>query len=384
MGSQAADRREADEALRASEARLRAIFNTAVDGIITIDDHGIVDSMNPAAERIFGYSADEVIGRNISMLMPSPYHEEHDGYLQNYLTTGVRKIIGIGREVMGQRKDGSTFPLYLAVSEMNQGGRRMFAGIIRDITDRRRYEEALRQRASELAELAAALKRSNQELDQFAYITSHDLKAPLRGIAHLSGWIEEDIGDKFTPEAHQQMDLLRGRVHRMEAMIDGILQYSRVGRIRSQPQTVDVDHLLAEIIDLIAPPPEFHIEVEPGMPTLPAERLGLQQVFMNLIGNAIKHHHRRDGRITISVKDAGEYCEFAVADDGPGIAPEFHEKIFVIFQTLAARDKVEGTGIGLSLVKKIIEDQGGTVRVESREGAGATFRFTWPKKPKGA
>jgi len=249
-----------------------------------------------------------------------------------------------------------------------------------DIDDQKRAETVLRERGEELARTTAALEERNRELDQFAYITSHDLKAPLRGIANLSQWIEEDLGESVTDDIRKQLELLRGRVHRMEGLIDGILQYSRAGRVKGTIEPVDVGELLLDVVDLIVPPPGFTIDVAKDMPTIMADRLRLQQVFQNLIGNAIKHHNRVDGRVAISVQDLGRMYEFAVRDDGPGIAPQYHEKIFVIFQTLAARDKVEGTGIGLSLTKKIIESHGGRIWVESAEGAGTTFRFTWPKR----
>jgi signal transduction histidine kinase len=248
-----------------------------------------------------------------------------------------------------------------------------------NITERKLSEEQTRHRAAELAYMARALKRSNEELDHFAYITSHDLRAPLRGIANLSLWIEEDMGDQFTPEAHRQMEMLRGRVHRMEAMIDGILEYSRVGRVKVTSERIDVRRLLEEVIDLLAPSPRFTVEIGGGMPVVHGHKLRLQQVFLNLIGNAIKHHDKPAGRIVVGCSDVGEFLEFSVCDDGPGIEPQYFEKIFVIFQTLQPRDKVEGTGVGLSVVKKIVEDEGGAITVESEVGRGTTFRFTWPK-----
>ena len=257
-----------------------------------------------------------------------------------------------------------------------------------DITDRRLSEEAIAQRAAELAVMARRLKKINEELDQFAYVASHDLRAPLRGIANLSRWIEEDMGESFPPEAHRQMELLRGRVNRMEAMIDGILEYSRVGRVRQKAETVDVAQLLAEVIDLLDVPPSFTVDVQAGMPVIFGEHLRLQQVFMNLIGNAIKHHDKPAGCVRVTWRDVPaeesgdgpEIVEFAVSDDGPGIEPQYHEKVFMIFQTLEARDKVEGTGVGLSLVRKVVESQGGSVVLESETGKGSTFRFTWPMR----
>ena len=257
-----------------------------------------------------------------------------------------------------------------------------------DITARKRNEDELRGHAQELAGLAEKLARSNRELDQFAYVTSHDLRAPLRGISNLASWIEEDLGPQVvTPESKKMLELLRGRVARMEGLIDGILEYSRVGRTRQKIEDVDVRKLLAEVVDLLAPAGGARVVIGEGMPTLATSRLLLQQVFLNLIGNALKHAGRSDVTVTVTTGDAGPYqVEFCVADNGQGIDPQYHEKIFVIFQTLAARDKVEGSGVGLSLIKKIVESNGGIIVVESKEvgqGQGARFRFTWPRRMKG-
>lgn len=253
------------------------------------------------------------------------------------------------------------------------------AVLVSEIEVRRAAERRLLEKASELEGVANSLEARNRELDQFAYITSHDLKAPLRGIANLSQWIEEDLGDAVTDEVRQHLNMLRGRVNRMESFIEGILLYSRVGRVLGTVEQVNVAALLDDIIEYIAPPPGFTITVVPPMPTIPAERLRLEQVFSNLLTNAIKHHDRQDGAITISVEPHGAFYRFAVADDGPGIAPEYQERIFVIFQTLASRDRVESSGLGLALIRKIVEQHNGHVWVESREGHGATFSFTWPQ-----
>lgn len=242
----------------------------------------------------------------------------------------------------------------------------------------------LRDSLASLTRRTEELERSNAELEQFAYVASHDLKAPLRAIASLSSWIEEDIQESLTEDTRQQMHLLRGRVHRMENLIEGILQYSRAGRTLNPPEKVQVNELLTEIRDSLAPPAGFQIQIAPNMPTIVAERVKLEQVFMNLLSNAMKHHDRPDGRIQISSRRLGNGLhEFAITDDGPGIAPQYHEKVFQIFQTLKARDEVESTGVGLAVVKKIVEEQGGTIHIESKEGEGATFRFTWQDNNKG-
>ncbi|HUR69663.1 MAG TPA: PAS domain S-box protein [Candidatus Thermoplasmatota archaeon] len=275
---------------------------------------------------------------------------------------------GSSQQFRWRRKDGS----YVWVQAWNV--------IVKDGLGRPIGMRGVTLDVSKLKETEEALRASVKELDQFAYVTSHDLKAPLRGIANLSRWIEEDLGAAITPDSRAHLDLLRGRVQRMESLIDAILAYSRVGRVKAKPERVEVSKLLAETIDLLAPPDGFRVEVATPMPTLTTERLRLQQVFMNLIGNAIKHHpDKARGRVEVRAVEHGRMWRFSVADNGAGIAPRYHDKIFVIFQTLEARDKVEGTGIGLALVKKIVEGNGGTIAVDSDVGRGAAFQFTWPK-----
>jgi signal transduction histidine kinase len=231
-----------------------------------------------------------------------------------------------------------------------------------------------------LAHTNVMLTDRNRELDQFAYVSSHDLKAPLRAISHLSEWIEEDLEGQMSAEVQQHMILLRKRVERMEALINGLLDYSRVGRVESSVEVFNVADLLAEIIDSLDVPPDFTIEIA-EMPTIETNRLRLGQVFSNLIINAIKHSRRADGHIQITGSDDNpKFYEFAVSDNGQGVASEHHDKIFTIFQTLESRDKTENTGIGLSIVKKIVETEGGKVEIESDLGQGATFRFTWYKQ----
>jgi PAS domain S-box-containing protein len=246
-----------------------------------------------------------------------------------------------------------------------------------EVTTQVRARQEVEQKAEELARLARALEASNRELDQFAYVASHDLKAPLRGIANLSTWIEEDLEERLTEESREHMRLLRGRVHRMEALIDGILAYSRAGRVQEQPEPVDVGALLREVVDLLAPPADVEIVLPAEAPVLHTERLPLQQVFLNLIGNGVKYRRESGARVEVTAEHSDAGWEFAVRDNGVGIAPEFHERIFGIFQTLESRDRVESTGIGLSIVKKILESRGSRVWVESTPGEGSTFRFRW-------
>ena len=368
-------RKQAELALQESEARMRAIFETAVDAIITIDEQGTIDRVNPAAERMFGYPEAEIVGRNVKILMPAPHREAHDGYLQHYLTTGEKRIIGKGREVQGLRRDGGLFPMDLAVTEMWLGGRRMFTGLVRDITERKRAEEKAQQ-------LLQDLTSANEELTNFAYVVSHDLKAPLRGIGSLADWLAHDYSDKFNDEGKEHMRLLINRVHRMGALIDGILQYSRVGRIKEAAVPVKLDEVVAEVVDLLAPPENIKVTVMPGLPTVVGEPTRIQQLFHNLVSNAVKYMDKPQGEIDVGWADEGAHWRFHVRDNGPGIAERHFERIFQLFQTLAPRDRVESTGVGLALVKKIVEMYQGRVWLESELGKGTTFYFTLPKKRK--
>lgn len=362
----------AEQGLRDSEARMRAVFETAADGIITIDARGLIERINPAAERMFGYAEAELAGRNVAVLMPAPDRDRHDGYLRNFIRSGERRIIGKGREVHGLRKDGGIFPMELSVTEMRIGEARMFTGLVRDISARRESE---RQAALLLQELRAA----NEELGNFAYVVSHDLKAPLRAIGALADWLATDYADRFDAQGKEHMRLLISRVHRMGSLIDGILQYSRVGREGGTLREVDLNAAVAEVVDLLAPPPPIVVTVAPGLPVLWTEPTRIRQVFHNLVSNAINYMDKPEGRIEVACSDAAACWRFSVADNGPGIERRHFERIFQLFQTLAPRDRIESTGVGLALVRKIVEMLGGQVWLDSVPGTGSTFHFTIPK-----
>ncbi|MCD8526097.1 MAG: PAS domain S-box protein [Alphaproteobacteria bacterium] len=345
------------------KARLEAIVEDMVDGLITINERGIVQSYNKSCEHIFGYKAEEVIGRNISMLMPEPDASQHDGYLKNYRNGEKPKIIGIGRELEGKRKNGEVFPIDLSVAKLNIEESQLFSGIVRDITERKKAENSL--------------MRSNQELEKFAYVASHDLKEPLRNIDNLAKWAIEDMAAGQQPG--EKLTLLRDRVFRLEKLLDDILSYSRAGRIVEKASDVDVSHLLHQIIETRIPP-SFSVVLPDELPTLTSPRTPLEQIFSNLLVNAVKHHDKESGTIKVSCEPDGNFYKFSVQDDGPGIPIEYHERIFEMFQTLKSRDEVDGSGLGMSIIKKLVEWQNGKVWVESKDGErGTKIVFLWPK-----
>jgi len=256
-------------------------------------------------------------------------------------------------------------------------------GAMLDVTARKRDEEALlhlnQTLEQRVVERTDELKQRNLELDQFAYVASHDLRAPLRAIDHLATWIEQDAGAQLPGPSLTHLITLRNRVKRMENLLTDLLAYSRAGRVQHQMEQVDTGELVTEIVKFLAPPETFTIMVQEGMPRLTTERVPLELVLRNLISNAIKHHDRLAGHVAIKAQVLEGFIEFTVTDDGPGIAPIHHERIFQMFQTLKPRDLVEGSGMGLAIVKRMVESRKGKIQVDSAGERGTTFRFTWPK-----
>jgi PAS domain S-box-containing protein len=382
-----------------SEERLRAILQTAVEGIITIDERGTVESLNPAAEKIFGYAAAEVIGKNVSVLMPAPYREEHDSYMGNYLRTGKAKIIGIGREVVGLRKDGSTFAMDLAVSEVLLADRRLFTGFVRDISERKKAE-------ARLADLAQSLAEKNKELETIVYVASHDLRSPLVNIQGFSqelsracdrlrevlinpdqierhtggGGATPEVAELLKQEIPEALEYIQAGVTKIDALLAGFLRYSRLGKAALRIERLDMNALLRSIIlamEFQIQKADAQISVE-ALPECLGDPTQINQVFSNLIDNAIKY---RRPKVPLRICVAGSVRDgqavFTVRDNGIGIPADHQPKIFEIFHRLNPAAG-EGEGLGLTIAQRILERQNGRIWVESTPGAGSCFFVSLP------
>lgn len=355
--------------LRASEARYQDLFDHAPDMFADVDAGGTIVECNETLASMIGYRKEDIAGRPFSHLYDLSCRSEVERVFASFLVTGHVQDV----ELSVVTRSGATLDAVLNMSADRDPSGKIVHGraVLRDNRDRKRAER-------ELHRYATQLQRSNQDLDEFAHVASHDLKAPLRAIDNLSQWIEDDSG-ALSPDSRHHLKRLRQRVRRMECLLDDLLQYSRASRRIGNVERIDSGQLVRDVIEMLAPEESFQTTVQQPMPDLVTSKAPLQQVFLNLIGNAIKHHDRTDGRIVVGARDLGSMVEFTVTDDGPGIPPEHHERAFKMFQTLKSRDQKEGSGLGLALVKRYVESRNGRIEVESDSGRGAAFRFTWPK-----
>jgi PAS domain S-box-containing protein len=389
-----ADPTRTEEALRDSEARVHAILATAVDAVIVIDERGLIETFNPGAERMFGFEAAEVIGCNVSVLMPEPYRNDHDAYVANYLRTGKKKIIGIGREVAGQRKDGTSFPAELAVSEARLGERRVFVGIVRDVTERKQAEHDLQESNRNLAQTLEALQSRSEEvratsqqlwhaaklatLGELAASIAHELNNPLAIVSlRVEALLAQTAADD--PKRHA-LEVIEQEVERMGNLVANLLQFSRRGQ--HQISTVDVREELAKTLELV----HYHLrhrrievvqEIAPKVPYIHADRQQLRQVFLNLLTNA-SDAMPQGGTLTLRAApgelDGGRQAvvvEFA--DTGVGIPKEHLARVTEPFFT--TKEEGKGTGLGLAICRRVVQEHRGMMYIASEVGKGTVVRL---------
>ncbi len=351
--------------LRATQKEYQNFLDLSVDLVCITSAIGFFLKANPAFTRALGYPDKELEGKPfVDYLHPDDL--EKTFFEVDKLSKGE---VSISFENRFKCKSGEYILLSWNASPDLETGN--LYCIARDVTNDKQQQQ-------KLLDALLELKKNNEELDQFAYVVSHDLKAPLRAINNLAEWILEDMPD-MPEEVSKNFTRLRGRVLRMENLINGVLDYSRIGRTKIEKENVDVQNMLKRVIETIVPSTGFQVHIDENMPTIHGEKILLHQIFSNLISNAVKYNDKPIGKINCLYKSTPKFHQFSISDNGPGIEPQYHEKVFGIFQTIEARDKKESTGIGLSIVKKIIEEKGGNIYIESEENQGANFVFTIPK-----
>ena len=351
--------------LSIKEEYYRHITESAPCGIIIADENGKIETVNPQTCVLFGYSEKEIIGKSVDSLIPIRYQSQHPQHRKNFKENPSHRRMGLGRDIFGLTKKGDEFPAEIGLAQFLDGDAPKTLATIIDMTEH--------------VQVTEELKRSNKELNDFAYVASHDLKAPLRGIMQLSAWIEEDIADFATDDTKSNLTLLMNRTSRLEKLLEDLLDYSRIGRKVGDIQTVDTNELVLNVFDLQDPSDNITLICQASLPVIDTVISPFETIIRNLIGNAIKHNDKENGVITVSAQEFKKYYQFSIKDNGPGIPEAYHEQIFALFKTLQPRDEVEGSGMGLSIIKKLLDYHNGSIIVESDGTNGSCFTFTWPK-----
>jgi len=368
-------KREADE-LAKREALLGSILETVPDAMVVINERGIVQSFSAAAERMFGYAASEVCGGNVSMLMPTPHRERHDSYIARYLATGERRIIGLGRVVSGRRKDGSEFPLELAIGELHWDGRQMFTGFMRDLTERQQTQQRLQELQAELTHVSRLT-----EMGQMASAIAHEVNQPLTAATNYLGAGQLLLARDNRPatdRARGVFDKAAEQVERATQLVRRLREFGRKGESERRPEPIGklIDEAAAlALIGARDSGIKVQLRMAPQLPDVSVDRIQIQQVVVNLIRNAVEAMESERRELTVSAAPNGEGgIAIRVADTGPGLAPEVAERLFQPFLTT----KPQGMGIGLSICRSIIEEHGGELRAEPNPGGGTVFAFSLP------
>ena len=368
------DRKRLERKLHNEETRYKKVVATALDGVVTINGAGRIVDWNQSAERIFGYSATEAIGIPVTLLIPRRFHDRHLSGLKRVLDGGEPHLSGKITEMTGRRKDMQEVPLEISMAEWDDDDHIFFTGIIRDISDRKAVEREIQAKTLELT-------KANIELEQFAYVASHDLREPLRMVNGFLTLLERRNPD-LDAESKEFLAFAKDGAVRMDGLVLALLELSRIGRINCEFGLIDSASVVAEAISNLQVQIQesgSNVEVADPMPMVTGNRDELLRLFQNLVVNAIKYRHPdHPPVIRVSCDHCQDGWQFAVEDNGIGIAHEYFERIFWIFQRLHTREKYEGTGIGLAICKKIVEFHGGHIWVESDPEHGSIFRFTIP------
>ena len=353
----------------ALESAFRGVFEASPYGLLIVDDDGSIALANRVVAESLGYSREDLEGMPLHTLLPGRYRANHGALMAGYHETGGPRMMGRGRDLTALHADGTELPVEVGLSRVLWQRRMMTLAAISDISVRKRLELDLRQ--------------ANANLQEFTYVASHDLRSPLRGIADLVDWIQSDLGGHAPAEVTRNLGRIAVRIERMERLIDDLLSYARAGRAATELTPVDLDLLVRGILEIQPLPPGFTIELDLAVEPFLATRTPLETVLRNLLANAVKHHDRPDGRVSVAASVDDSFCRISVSDDGPGVPANARERIFKLFQTLTASERT-GAGIGLALTKRLVEAHGGRIEVISplSDDRGACFRFWWPRFPR--
>jgi PAS domain S-box-containing protein len=363
-----------------AEALFRSLLEAAPDSIILVDAAGRIVLVNAQTESLFGYRREELVGQPVEMLIPERARDRHIPQRVQYLASPTTRPMGAGLDLAGRRKDGSEFPVEISLSPMPTPEGVLIISIIRDVTEQRRVAEALRLQTRRLEEKV-------REMDDFMHVVSHDLKEPLRGIEAFAGFLLEDYGDRLDEQGQRYLGFLRQSAVRMRDLIHDLLTLASLSRKAPVWQPVQLTEIVARAErDLEYAIRSRHAEIRMAgpLPSVTGDPTQLGELFKNLVSNAIKFNVSAHPVVTISASDGDGVVRVAVADNGIGIDPRYHDRIFELFERLHPQEEFEGTGAGLAICRKIVEGYGGRIRVESEPGHGSTFVFTLPKAKGGA
>ncbi|MBP8306938.1 MAG: PAS domain S-box protein [Burkholderiaceae bacterium] len=353
----------------ALEWAFRGLFDASPYGLVIVDDDGNIAMVNRELAESLGHQAIALVGRPLECLLPDRHRPQHGALMASYHVSGESRMMGHGRDLTALHADGTELPVEIGLSRVRWQRKTMTLAAVSDISVRKRLELELRQ--------------ANDNLQEFTYVASHDLRSPLRGIADLVEWIVADLGEATPPEVRHNLDRISQRIERMEHLIGDLLSYARAGSAETAFSSVDVAEIVRDILEIQPLPDGFDLDLDLDIEPFQATRTPLETVLRNLLGNVAKHHDRSGGRVRIVARHDDRYCELSVIDDGPGVPMQARERIFKLFQTLSA-SKRGGSGIGLALTKRLVEVHGGRIEVISpvEGGRGSCFRLWWPRFPR--